>query len=164
MRLAVDLILHEDKPGYDLWFKAVIALVPALLIALGLLSSFGVLANEEEEGVSVILLGATAFVFLLYWAILPRRYQILEDRVRIVLGGPFSFAIGFDTIKEVRRASSPGVGGVNLATSRKNRVEVLRSRGMNVAISPARCDLFLEELARVMANWERSHARSIPGR
>ena len=38
-----------------------------------------------------------------FWAILPQRYQILDDRLKVILGGPLSLNIAFDSIKEEKK-------------------------------------------------------------
>ena len=156
------IVLYEDKPRYDLWLEAVVAFAPILCIVLGLLTYYGVLPAESEEETrtaSIVLFAASAFVLLLFWAIFPRRYQILEDRIKIVLGRPFSFNIGFDTVKETRGAGGGkalAYSGLRFVTSTKSVVEIVRNRGMNVVISPSNRELFLEELNKAVANGRRS--------
>jgi hypothetical protein len=160
------IVLHEDRPKYDLWLKALLAFTPTPLIVLGLLIYYGALPAEPEEARAgaIILFASAIFTLLLFWAILPRKYQILGDRIKIVLGGPFSFNIGFNTIKETRGAEAwKGLGywGIRFATSTKNVVEIVRSKGMDVVISPSKRELFLEELNKAVAHWRIS--RGIKG-
>jgi hypothetical protein len=156
-------VLYEDSPKYDLWLKIVLAFAPSLVIVLALLTYYGVLPaeSEEEARIALAVLFATAiFLLLLFWAILPRKYQILEDRIKIVLGRPFSFDIGFNTIEETRREGGRRIvlayRGRRFATSAKNIVEIIRGKGMNVTISPRNRELFLQELNKAIANWKRS--------
>ena len=141
-----------------------LAFAPLLLAVFGfiaLLDYYGYIETgepkEDARMGAIVLFALIPFVLLLSWALLPRRYQILEDRIKIVLGSPFSFKIGFDTIKEARKATVwSGTMTINFVTSVKNVVEVLRSKGMHVAISPSNRELFLEELTKAMANWKKS--------
>jgi hypothetical protein len=160
------IVLYEDSPKYDLWLKIVLAFVPSLFIVLALLIYYGVLPAEsqEEARIALAVLFATAiFILLLYWAILPKKYQILEDRIRIsnFLGKPFPFdIIGFNTIEETRRAEDKRglTWGINSITSikKKNIIVIVRSKGMDVTISPSNRELFLQELNKAIANWKRS--------
>ena len=84
---------------------------------------------------------------------MPQRYQVFSDRLRIVFGGPFAWNIPFSTIKEARAASGSkafAYSGVRFATSYKGVVEISRSRGCSVVISPSNKDIFLEQLNRAM--------------
>ena len=89
------------------------------------------------------MFGVTVFDALLFYAILPKRYQIFQDKVKIVLGQPIAIDIPLSTIREARPA--PGsrtfvYGGIRLATSSRNVVEIVRSKGLNIVISPANRD------------------------
>ena len=159
----MELVLYEDRPGYALWLKALFALTPLLLIVLSILIYYGVLPVESEEearSASIVLLATAVFVLLLFWAILPRKYQILTDRVKIVLGGPLYVNIKFDTVKEVRERGREkallGIWGLQLTTSAKGIVEIVRSKGMHVVISPGNREFFLKELNKATADWKRS--------
>lgn len=82
-------------------------------------------------------------------AILPRRFQIFEDRLRILLGGPFAINIPFANIAEAKPASGRKAtiySGLRLATSSYHVVEIIRKKGLNLVISPAHDDMFLEQL------------------
>jgi hypothetical protein len=160
----MELVLYEVKAKYDLWVKILLAFVPALLIALGLLIYYGVLPTETDEEAReslIILFASTAFVLALFWVILPRKYQILQEKLKIVLGRPFSLNIPFDTIKTVKDISIAKAStyfGLKFSTSLKNTVEIIRKRGMNVIVSPSNRDLFLENLDKALADWRKSHS------
>ncbi|HJX69789.1 MAG TPA: PH domain-containing protein [Dehalococcoidia bacterium] len=120
-------------------------------------------SEEEARTAPIVFSAIAAFLPLLYWAIVPRKYQILEDKLKIVLGGPFSFNIGFNTIREAKGAGGKKAiahtgfnFGINFATSTKNVVEIWRSKKMKMSISPSNGQLFLEELNKGIANWKRS--------
>jgi hypothetical protein len=95
----------------------------------------------------------TVFDALLFYAILPQRYQIWTDRVRIVLGRPFSVNFPLTTISEALPASGAkafAYGGLRFATSSRTVIEIVRHRGWNFVISPANRELFLERLAEAL--------------
>ncbi len=120
-------IIYEDKPHYDMWLKAVLifpiaaCIIPALFL----------IPSDPEETIS--LLGTAVFIAVVFWAIMPRKYCITSDKVRLVLGGPFSFSISFDTIKAARVPQGITLG-INFVTSRKNTVEIVRKKGMSINI------------------------------
>ena len=140
-------LVYEDSPQYDLWLKWIIGGTLALTLVLGI-----VFLPFDVVG-ALAMFGVTVFDALLFNAILPRRYQIYQDRLRIVLGKPFAFNISFDTIKEARPAGGSTAlvyGGIRFATSAKSVVEIVRSKGLNIVISPANRDAFLEQLSQAL--------------
>ncbi len=140
-------LLYEDTPRTDMWLKLLLGGIPVLLLVLG-----GVLLFQNKGG-AFGMLGIAVFYALLFKIVMPQRYQIYSDKIRIVLGGPIAWNIPFSTVKEVRSASGAkafGYNGVRFATSSKNVVEIRRSRGCNVVISPSNKDVFLEQASRAM--------------
>ena len=140
-------LVYEARPLYDSWLKLLLGgtLAFTLFLGIGLLSVN--LVGAE------VALAATAFDALLFHATLPRRYQIFSDRVRIVLGRPFAVNIALSTIREARPASSAkafAYWGIRFATSSRSVVEIVRSKGWNVVISPANRDLFLDQMTQVL--------------
>jgi hypothetical protein len=131
----------------DMWFKLMLGVIP-LAFAVG-----GIVLLFEDTGDALVMFGMAIFYALLFKLIMPQRYQVYSDRMRIVLGGPFAWNIPFSTIKEARTASGSkafAYNGVRFATSSKGVVEITRSRGCSVVISPSNKDIFLEQLHRAM--------------
>ena len=140
-------LIYEDTSRYDLWLKL---LLPGIL-ALTLVWGIALLAIGSTEAYGP--LSATAFDALLFYSILPRRLQVYDDRVRIVLGRPFAVNIPFATIREVRPASASkafAYQGLRFATSSKSVVAIVRSKGWNVVISPANREMFLTYLDQAL--------------
>jgi len=138
---------YEDIPKYDLWLKLILGGTLAFTFVLSI-----VLLSVDLLG-AWIAFGVTIFNVLLFHAILPRRYQIFQDKVRIALGRPFAFNIPLSTIREARSASGSkafAYRGLRFATSSRSVVEIIRHKGWNVVISPANRDLFLEQLAQAL--------------
>lgn len=92
-------LVYEDTAKYDFWLKSILGGVLALTFILG------VILISENIGAALAMFGVTLFDVLLFKAILPLRFQILGDRLKIVLGGPFTINIPFSNIKDVRSAS-----------------------------------------------------------
>ncbi len=136
---------------YDKWLRAVIVAVPLLMLALG-----GLSAAQGEESGAAILFAVTPFVLGLFWAVLPRRVEVWTDRIRIVMGWPFSFNVPFDTVSEIRSARARDAliyGGLRFSPSVRTPVEVRRSRGMNVVVSPHDRQQFLENAQRALDSY-----------
>lgn len=152
--------LHTSPAAYDTWLRILIVLVLASTAI-----PAAVLAASEPEGAGV-LLAATLFTALVLHGVLPRRFEVYEDRVRLVLGWPFAFNVPFATITEVRPASGTSAfvyWGLRLATSRRSVVEIDRRHGLSMVISPRNGDAFLEQVKAAMERWTSTQVpRHIP--
>ena len=140
-------LLYEDTARTDTWLKLMLGGILVMFLVLG-----GVLLFQDK-GDAFGMFGIAVFYTLLFKIIMPQRYQIYSDKVKIVLGGPFAWNIPFSTIKEIRSASGVSAfaySGIRFATSSKNVVEIKRSRGCNVVISPANKEVFLEQASRAL--------------
>jgi len=138
--------VYEDRPIYDIWLKLILSGVLALTFVLGM-----ILVSENVE-VALAMFGVTLFDALLFKAVLPRRFQIFEDRVRIVLGWHLAINIPFSNIVDARSASGSRVfayWGIRFATSIHFVVEIVCKKGLNVIISPSKGDMFLEQLNHI---------------
>ena len=136
-------MIYEDTPKYDLWLKLILGGVLALTLILGIIFIF------QDSEVALAMFGVTLFDALLFKVILPQRFQIYQDRVRIVLGGPLAINIPFSNIRTVRTVSARKVfvyWGNRFATSTHSIVEIVRKKGLGFVISPANGDMFLEQL------------------
>ena len=141
------LFFYEDTARVDMWLKLMLTGIQAMFLVLGLVLLF------QDTGVAFIMFGVTIFDAVLFRLVMPRKYQVYSDKVRIVLGGPFAWNIPFSTIKEVRPSSGASTfvyNGVRFATSSRDLVEIRRSRGCNVVISPSNKDVFLEQVRTAM--------------
>ena len=144
------LVLYQDTPHYDLVMKSVLAGTVALFLFLAIW-----FVEQGQSTDALISLGTAIFMVALFWAIFPRSYQVLEDRMRIVLGGPFSWDIPYRTI-EAARISSGWFVGVSFSTALAWRhVEIVRKKGMNVGITPRNYAYFVESLNRALEDWKR---------
>ena len=141
-RIEMKELIYEDTARYDFWLKLILGSVLAILFIIGV-----VLLFIDILGASVMF-GVTLFDALLFKAILPRRFQIFQDRIKIILGGPFTISISFSNIREVRAVSANEVfvyWGVRLATSTQSVVEIVRKSGLSLVIAPANREMFLEQ-------------------
>ena len=146
-------LLYENTPRTDIWLKLMLAGIPIIFLVIGTILLF------QDTASAFGMFGVTIFYSVLFRLIMPQKYQVYSDKVRIVLGGPFAWNIPFSTIKEVRsasRASAFAYNGVRFATSSSSVVEIRRSKGCNVVISPSDKDVFLERVHMAMKNASRS--------
>ena len=148
-------LIYEDVPKYDLWLKIILGGILAVTFVAGVVLLF------DDIVEALAMLGVALFEAFLFKAILPQRFQIFEDGLRIVLGGPFAINIPLSNIREARSASSFktfAYGGIRFATSTRYVVEIVRKKGLNLVISPASGDMFLEQINQAIADAAGSNA------
>ncbi len=96
-------------------------------------------------------------VFIVIWVILPRRYELWPEHLRIVFpffGWNIDYA-GIDTVRPGQWYEAYGFMGVRFATAPSQTVTILRHNANlithpNLVISPADREEFLRHLERVM--------------
>ena len=154
MRYSKSLLLHQDDAPYGSFLKLVFILVP-----IGLLTSGAYLwTTGETEGGIALLLEATIIGAIL-WSVFPRKYQVYEDHLRIVLGGPFSIRIGFERISAVRVTSKTAALTMNFASRfARTYVIIVRKGGLSIAITPKSNEQFAENANRAINEWVRQRA------
>ncbi len=136
-------LMYEDIPRYDRSLKLMMGAILAGTLIAGIVLLFTNVAG------SLTMFGVTLLDALLFYFVAPRRYQIFNTKVRIVLGWPFGMDIPLATIKEAHPASrwdTFGYWGIRLATSSNGAMEIVRTKGWNVVISPSNREAFLERL------------------
>ena len=148
----MELIVYEDRPGYGAAFKAILALPIAIL----LLVSYQAVTGGQAEG-SLVGLAVAAAVVLLLWLLMPRRYVVMNDRLKVILGGPFAVTVRYDNIRAVSAPPGPLLT-MNLATSLSPRrvVYVVCRKGMSLAITPSDRDAFLNHVNTALKSYARS--------
>jgi hypothetical protein len=147
-------LLYEDTPRYDALLKLI--LVAALLATL----IPGIVLFWYDTAGALAMLGVTALDALIFYFVMPKRYQLYDDRVRIVLGGPFGMDIRLSDIKEARPSKgsdSMAMRRLKFATSSRTATEIIRRSGWSVVISPSDREVFLERLNEVLET-----ARGLP--
>ena len=148
MNYSKSVLLYQDEPAYGLLLKLIIVIVPVALLA----ASIYVLSLGDSSGGLALLVEAFIVGFI-FWVVFPRRYQVYEDHVRIVLGGPFSVKVGFAKIEAIG-VTSRLTFSVNLVTKlTKSYVEIAKKRGLSITITPRDNDLFVENANRALSLW-----------
>jgi hypothetical protein len=152
----VDSVIYEDNPHYDVWVKAIMVL-PVFFIILGIYYLF---TAQVESAIG--LFATTLLMGAIYWVIFPRKYQILDSKLRIILGGQFSFNVPFDNLETARQPEGVSLG-INFATTflSQHIVEIKRKKGMKVNITPNDRDLFLENLNKAIFDWRRNNIKGM---
>lgn len=141
-------LIYEDVPHYDWSLKLILGAVLAATAVAGVIILFYDIAG------GLAMFGVTLLDALLFYFVAPRRYQIFDTKLRIVLGGPFGMDVSLSSIKEARPAPSSyafGYWGLRFATSSRGVVEIVRRKGWNVVISPLDRDTFLARLSEAQA-------------
>ena len=143
------MLIHEELAEYASWFKLL------FLIPIGIFIGAVVSSLNQESEASLVLLGEGVLFVLIFYFLMPRRYQIFHNSLKIILGSPLAIDIPFSSIKEVKQSS--GVKalvyyGVRFATSTKYVVEVVRNKGLNYVISPKNGEIFLDQLKQAIKN------------
>jgi hypothetical protein len=135
--------MYEDMPKYDRITKILTAAILGTLLVAGIVLLF------YAVPASIALFGDTLLVALIFYFVRPRRYQVFNTKLRIILGWPFGWDIPLSTIREARAAPDSArwvYRGVRLAVSSGTVVEIVRKKGWNVIISPSNRETFLERL------------------
>ena len=157
MNYSKSLLLYQDEPAYGLLLKLILIVVPGIVLA----ASIYLWSVGETSGGLVLLVEAfiLSFIFVI---VFPRQYQVYEDHLRIVLGGPFSVKIGFDKIKTIEVTSGLSFS-VNFATRiTKSHVVIVKKKGLSIAITPRANDSFVENANRALSQWARTSDRAEP--
>jgi hypothetical protein len=144
----MDSILYEDTPRYDVWLKTIMVL-PVFFVLMG--AHYLFIAQIEA---AISMFATTLLMAAIYWAIFPRRYLILDSKLKIALGGPFSFNIPFSNL-ETARAPQGATFGINFPTcfSNERTVQIIRKKGWYVNITPNDRAPFLENLNKALNDW-----------
>lgn len=149
-RYSQGILLHEDEPAYGTYLKLLLLVVPVSLVIAGIY----LWSTGETEG-SLVLLAETLFVGGILWFVFPKKYQVYEDHLRIVLGGPFSFKIGFDRITAVEITGRTSLTMNFVTRFARTYVRISRRGAMSVAITPKSYEQFVENANRAMREWAR---------
>jgi|WetSurMetagenome_2_1015567.scaffolds.fasta_scaffold18724_2 hypothetical protein len=151
------LLLYEEDVNYGNSLKIVFLILPTAFIVM----SIYLWSTGESMG-ALALLAEAVIIGTVFLLILPRKYQIFEDHLRIVLGGPFSVKIGFDRIVRVEVTSKTALT-INLVSRiAKTYVRIVRKNGLGLAITPKSNEEFVNNVQRALSDWARTRRVSPP--
>jgi hypothetical protein len=155
MKYTKSILLYQDEPASNLVWKIMAAAILLALIA----GSIFLLSSGETMGFVVLLLEGF-LVFLILWIVIPRKYQIYQDHIRIVLGSPFNIKIGFDRIKRIETTDKTYLT-INYATAiTRTYVRIEKKKGLSIAITPKSNEQFVENANMALQEWARTRPDS----
>jgi len=150
LQYSKSILRYQDKPTYGFLSKLVLIIPVAFLVG----SLYLYLSGDASA--SLALLPGALISGLIFWFVFPREYQVYDDHLRIVLGGPFSVKVGFQNIKEIRITSQTGPT-INFVTRiTRSCVEIVKKRGWNIVITPTSSDAYVENATRALEQWVRT--------
>jgi hypothetical protein len=141
------VLLYRDKPKYGLILKLILAIPLAFLVV----SIYFWASGETSGGLAFLI---EAFILgLIFWCVFPREYQVYEDHLRILLGRPFSVKVGFQNIGAIRITNRTSFTTNFVTRITRNYVEIVKKKGLNIAITPADNDSFVENANQALEQW-----------
>lgn len=143
---------YEDRPSIDIWAKLILSLPILILI----IETIHIWTNDPSYGMYVALL--TILIGIVFIFILPNRYSILDDKIKIGFRGPFSFNIPFETITALRQQRRSTIG-INLTTclSAARALEIIRKKRMTVTITPGDREAFISNFEKSYREWQERY-------
>lgn len=157
----MDSIIYEDSPYYDARQigAIVIVLLPFIIIILFCLFT----------GNMIGLIGgfvAGLLISFYHLMLFPRKYQIFNNNLRILLGDVFPFDIPFHNLENARqptqrewfRSTSLGFG----TYSRDHSVQIVQKKSRflpRINISPCDREKFLEQLNKALNDWRTKNSQ-----
>ena len=152
MNYSKSLLLYQDEPTYGLFLKLIVMIVPVA----SMVGSIILLSSGDNTGAIVLLIEAF-IVGLIFWCVFPRKYQVYEDHLRIVLGGPFSVKVGFGQIKTIDTTHRSTLTMNFVTKLTKNYIEINKKKGFSITITPKDSELFVENANKALNQWVKTH-------
>jgi hypothetical protein len=141
--------IYQDTARWDTWFKVVLVL-PVVVIGFAIFGNF-----KLGEEVKYIVIAVVAVIGIAYYLLMPRRFIILEDRLKFIQGLGISFSVSFDRIN-IARELNRSVFNINLSTSNESAIELVMKRGRNINFSPGDRAKFIRQLNKAVETWRES--------
>ena len=147
--------------GNSGWLDAVTGIVVIATVAVVAVLTVATEASFWATGLTGLCIILTA---LLIWAILPRRYELYDDRLVMVFGF-WRWNIGLDSLELAQPATSLqsySYWGMRFSTKPSQAVEIRRLNSNiftrpNLIVSPDDRATFLAELNTALARYRRLH-------
>jgi len=151
-------LLYQDEAA-GLVLKLVFVIVPAALLVV---SVYLWSSGESSAGLAMLL--ETFIIALIFWLVFPRKYQVYQDHLRIVLGGPFAVKVGFDKIKAIEVTNRTFATANFVTTITKTYVIIIKKRGLSIAITPKSRELFVDKAEQALSQWAKTRKVDSPVR
>ena len=82
---------------------------------------------------------------------------MFEDRLRIVLGGQFAINVGFNQISFIEVTTRNALTLNLVSKIARTYVIIGKKKGMSIAITPERNELFVENASRALSQWQKNN-------
>ena len=151
MNYSKSLLLYQDEPKYGFFLKLIVMIIPVA----SLVGSIILLLSGDSTG-AIALLVEAFFVGLIFWCVFPRKYQVCEDHLRIVLGGLFSIKVGFDQIKTIEVAHGSTLTMNFITKFTRNYVAINKKKGFSITITPKDNEFFIENANEALSQWVKA--------
>ncbi|RJS71710.1 hypothetical protein CW714_05300 [Methanophagales archaeon] len=141
--------IYEDNLKCGFILKLVLCLAIGVLLAL----TIWIFYLGEVIG-GIIILITLIFTIILLFALIPRKYQICNDRIKVICG-LLKLNIPFDDIKSIETRPPYNIWGsfeaLRFGTGTGERcIMIKRKRGMNILVQPSDTERFMEILNNTM--------------
>ena len=165
----MDNLVYEDDTYWGRWQGSVVARYPIvvqisvilILLIVLILTSKQLDRSEQTEMWLYLILASALLGFAIGWARWPRKYQIFDSKVRILLGRPFHFDIPFSNLEYASEGDWMDIWlaiRLNFITSRNNNiVTIVRKKRMGINITPDNSEMFVENLRKALNEWRRNN-------
>jgi hypothetical protein len=150
------LLLYSEDALYGTVLKLVLLIVPTTFTVIIVY----LWSNSEHEG-SIALFTEGVLIGIIFLSILPRKYQIYDDQLRIVLGGPFSIKLGFEKIAKIEVTNKTLLTANFVTRVARFYVRIVRKKGLDIAITPKSNEEFVDRANRALNDWERTRFSNI---
>jgi hypothetical protein len=155
MKQPTSLLLYQDEPASGRVLRVILLVVPAIMFITGLYLWF---SREGSESLGLLVISIP--IGLVLWIILPQKYQVFEDRLCIVLGGPLAINVGYNQITFMEVTTRNALTLNLVSTITRTYVIIGKKKGMSIAITPERNELFVENASRALSHWRKNNLSS----
>lgn len=161
----MDIIIFEDSVKYDRGIKLLLWLPSLMLAALGLLfllnyHGYYLIGKGPIKGAgegAAVFLGSAVFLVILFESMFPKSLAVAQDGI-ILRFRYFTWKIPYQKINSIEFARGIGRGRTfNFNFSFKEAVEIFRSNGSRIRVTPAHPYEFLSQATRALEEWKRYH-------
>jgi hypothetical protein len=150
----MEYAIYEDRPRTDIWLKLIFVLPPVLMLIPALF--FSRIGTEDTIYLVYGALGTGIVMLALYYFVMPTRYMVCNDKLRIGFRALFAFNIPFDTVAGVRDGRWSTIG-INFPAnmSQSAVLEIVRKGRMAVTITPSDKKAFIDNFQRAFQDWKQ---------
>jgi hypothetical protein len=151
-----NLMLSQHEPAHSSGLKLLLMLIPALLLGAGIY----LWSTGETEGAQVLAIESLIFALVL-WLVIPRAYQVFDDSLRIVLGGPLALKIPFAQIERIEITGRNALAINLVSVVRRSYVIIVRKHGWAFAITPEHSEVFVAAATSALNQWARNNQANL---